>query len=479
MRTLRGRIALGFSVFGLATLIAVGGGLFVVLRDLYRESATAALADIAVPYVAQARRFGGPRGGGGGMQDLVEDLRELAAGSSDDLRVYAVGRAGGAVELGSRTAVTLSLRTVSGDGGAVRGTGVIDGVGEVVYAAAPVLGTRVASGGLTSLVLARPDTAAADALGDILRALVVAAVVLLVIGVPLAVWLSGSVSGPLARLAAAAGVVGRGDIPVTLPVTGPAEVARASAAFNAMADEVVRGRETQRQLVADLRHDLRTPITVIGGFAEALRDGTARGPAIARAAELIAEETARLEQMLGDLGDLADLERGGRTLDPVRLDAADVAREAAARFGAAASARGLSIGVRAGPEVLPVLADRLALERILANLVSNALAHARSRIELEARAVAATDPPTGGTGGWSGGGGVLLAVRDDGPGIPDAVLPRMFDRFFRGDPSRSGPGAGLGLAIVAELAAAQGGRAFAQNEAGSGARVGVVLPGAA
>ena len=89
-------------------------------------------------------------------------------------------------------------------------------------------------------------------------------------------------------------------------------MAQATAAFNAMAQEVARGRETQRQLVADLRHDLRTPLTVIGGFAEALRDGTAQGPAIPRAAELIADETQRLERMLGDLGALADLERGGR-----------------------------------------------------------------------------------------------------------------------------------------------------------------------
>ena len=324
----------------------------------------------------------------------------------------------------------------------------------------------------------RPDDASQQALGDILRALAVAAIVLLLLGVPLALWLSRSVSRPLARLAAATGIVARGDIPVELPVDGPSEVAQASAAFNAMAQEVARGREAQRQLVADLRHDLLTPITVIGGFAEALRDGTAQGPAIGRAAELIAEEASRLERMLGDLGALADLERGSRPLEPVRLDGGALMRQAAARFGPTAAARGQHVAVESGAAQLPLVGDALATDRIIANLVANAMAHTRSRIWLEARPVAATDAPIGGAGGWSGQAGVLLAVRDDGPGIPAEILPRVFDRFFRGDPSRVGPGSGLGLSIVAELAVAQGGRAFAESKPGLGARVGVVLPAA-
>jgi len=475
MRTLRGRIALTLILFGLATLLAVGGSLFVGLRDLYRDEASARLADTAALFASSARRFGG-RGERAGLADLIAELRELAADSSDDLRIYVVSPDGDARELGTGDRAVLTLDM--GDGRTLyRDTGTVEGMGTVAYAVQPIAGERTPLG-LQSLVFVRPDDSTARALDDLLRALAIAAIVLLLIGAPLALWLSRSVSRPLARLAAATGIVARGDIPVELPVTGPEEVAEATAAFNAMASEVARGREAQRQLVADLRHDLRTPLTVIGGFAEALRDGTAQGPGIPRAADLIAGETARMETMLGDLGALADMEGGGRPLEPVALDAGALMREAAARFGPTASARGQQVTVQSTAGPLPVLADARATDRIIANLVANAMAHTRSHIWLEAVPVAPTDPPVGGPGGWAGRPGVVLAVRDDGPGIPAEILPRVFDRFFRGDPSRTGPGAGLGLSIVAELAVAQGGRAFAESRPGDGARVGVVLPAA-
>jgi len=475
VNSLRGRIALTLAIFGLATLTAVGGALFIVLRDLYREQATAALADLAIPYVAQARVRFGPGGRDGRANDILTEIRGLAA--SSNLLIYGVAQDGSALELGdgtpALTSVSMTLPNDQGD--IVRGVADIPGVGAVVYAAAPLFGERTAAG-LRALVFARADDSGSRALGDILRALAIAALVLVVIGVPLAAWLSGSVARPLARLAAATGVVARGDIPVELPVAGPVEVARATAAFNVMAAEVARGRETQRQLIADVRHDLRTPLTVIGGFAEALRDGTAKGPAIPRAADAIAEEAARLERMIGDLGALADLERGGRPLEAEVLDGVRLVKDAAERFRPTATARGQQVAVQAGSDRLPLLGDHLAVERIIANLVANSMTHTHAHIWLEARAVTPDEPPVGGPGGWSGRPGVLLAVRDDGPGIPAEMLPRIFDRFFRGDPSRTGPGAGLGLAIVAELAVAQGGRAFAESRPGSGARVGVVLP---
>jgi two-component system sensor histidine kinase BaeS len=316
------------------------------------------------------------------------------------------------------------------------------------------------------IMLATADTSAARASADMLRALAIAGMLLLVIGIPLAVGLSRSVTRPLRRLSESAAVVAKGQVPEPLPTGGPAEVAEASAAFNAMAAEVGATREAQRQLLADIRHDLRTPLTVIGGFSEALRDGTATGDVAVRAADAISDEAGRLERMLDDLDHLTVPGVVGPPLRLESLDGRAVAEAAVDRFAAEAESRGQHL--RLAPEAAdaPLVADRDVLDRILGNIVDNALAHAPSpggHITVE---VGRSDAS------------VTLAVVDDGPGIPGAALPHVFDRFYRADPSRSRRGSGLGLAIVRDLAEALGGESFAHNVDGGGARVGVKLPAA-
>ncbi|HEY8198630.1 MAG TPA: HAMP domain-containing sensor histidine kinase, partial [Candidatus Limnocylindrales bacterium] len=172
-----------------------------------------------------------------------------------------------------------------------------------------------------------------------------------------------------------------------------------------------------------------------------------------------------LERMIDELGDLADLESGGRPLALEQLDATSVCAAAIERFAGMAEAEGQTLDALAVAGSLPFAADRGAIDRILANLIANGLAHApRPGGHVSVEAAGLPD------------GELLLAVRDDGPGIPPAALAHVFERFYRADPSRSGPGSGLGLAIVEQLAEAHGGRAFADNLAGGGARVGVVLP---
>jgi two-component system sensor histidine kinase BaeS len=460
MRTLRGRVVGSFALLALAVLVAVGGILFVLLRDLHAEANSAALADAALPLVSQARQridAGGP------PRVVLRELEQQTAAS--DISLFLVDRSGRVVELGSDLPVDqVDLGPPGARGSIDRGTFAAPGAGTYVYVAAP-FGAALGKNGPWALVLARPDDSGRRALADLVRALVVAGLVVLVVGALLAAWLSRSVTRPLGRLAAAAGDVGRGRLPEPLPEDGPREVARASAAFNAMSAEVGHARRTQAELLAGLRHDLRTPLTVIGGFAEALLDGTADGPDAARAARAIADETDRLERMVDDLGDLADLESGGRPLHLEQLDGATLTAAAVERFGPRASAEGQELVALPAPGPLPLAADRSAVERILGNLVANGLAHAPrpgGRVAVEAATLT--------------GGELLIAVRDDGPGIPPAALSRVFERFYRAEPSRSGSGTGLGLAIVDQLAHAHGGRAFAENLPGRGARVGVVLP---
>jgi two-component system sensor histidine kinase KdpD len=214
---------------------------------------------------------------------------------------------------------------------------------------------------------------------------------------------------------------------------------------------------------------------VIGGFASALADGTAVGDDATKAARAIGEEATRLERLVAELEALERLSGGAAGLRPERLEAGALVRETVARFGATASAAGVELAaVGGGPDVpaeLIFAADRLAVERILGNLVANALAAVPTpggHVWLAAGPV-----PRAGADGRPG---VALSVTDDGPGFPPGDVERAFQRFYRGDPSRSAPGTGLGLAIVRELARAHGGEAIAENVAPHGARLSVLLP---
>jgi signal transduction histidine kinase len=199
-----------------------------------------------------------------------------------------------------------------------------------------------------------------------------------------------------------------------------------------------------------------------------------------RAAVAIADEAGRPERMLNDLDHLTVAGAEVPLLHPEVLDAREVATSAVERFTGGAEARGQSIAlVNLGGDQIQLLADRDALDRIIGNIVANALAHSPApggHIGIEVRVVRPDEPAVGGPGGWAGRAGVLLAVRDDGPGIPVGALPHVFDRFYRADPSRAARGSGLGLAIVRDLVEAHGGRVFAEAPLNGGARVGVVLP---
>ena len=168
----------------------------------------------------------------------------------------------------------------------------------------------------------------------------------------------------------------------------------------------------------------------------------------------------------------SDCAAGRPACGPSASTAGALLHDTVARFGPAATAANVELVEVADGEAatLAFAADRLAIERILGNLVANALAAVRpgGHVWLAARPVAAVGP--------AGGRGVALSVTDDGPGFPPGEVERAFQRFYRGDPSRSAPGTGLGLAIVRELARAHGGEAVAENVAPHGARLSVVLP---
>jgi signal transduction histidine kinase len=455
LRSLRARLIASYVILSLAVLVAVGGSMFLILRGLHADATTGSLGDVAGSVLPQVRASIAS----GNLRGTILDVRdELAARG---IVVMVIGADGRLRPIDGIPSGDVIMPTDGNPGDTLRGSVTLDGR-PYLYAATVL--RRASAIAPRAVAFLSEDRSGALALADLGRTVPVVALVILLVGGALAWLLARSVTRPLERLAAAAAAVPGGE-PASLPLDGPAEVRALTGTFNAMSGEVAETRRREAELLANLRHDLRTPLTVISGFAAALADGTATGDDAERAARAIVEEAERLERLVGELGAIERLRSGDAGLRPEELDAAEVLATARERFLARAEAAGVSLDVSGiGGAGLTFAADRQAVERILANLVSNALAVVPrgGHIWLSAAPVAPAS--------------VALTVTDDGPGFPPGAAVRAFERFYRADPMRSGPGSGLGLAIVRELALAHGGSAVAENIAPHGARLGVVLP---
>ena len=472
-RNLTGRIVLVVVLPLMAAWLAMGLALTVILATLHADATKSALADIGQTLIVRFRNAALDRE----LRAIVGEVREGVTGRG--IEVHLLRADGSYTELDEAPGSAVPNQPIAIPSEAVRGhtlsgaMGFTDGNQHLF--AATVL--RPSNGtGPRAIVLSVQDRSRGQALGDMVKALPLMVVVGAGVGLPLTLLLVRSVGGPLRRLADATADLPTGEAHRPLPLEGPGEIRELTARFNAMAEELETARAREAGLLADLRHDLRTPLTVIAGYASALSDGTAIGDDAVRAAQTIAEESARLERLVDELGAVERLRRGAVGLRPEPIDARELLTSSAQRFGAAAAAAGVELEVigaqdpgSAGPDStdpgLELVADRGALDRIMANLISNALAAATGgHVWLSAAAgPAATET-------------VILAVTDDGPGFPPGAAARAFERFFRADPARASGGSGLGLAIVREFAAAHGGSAHAENVAPRGARVSVVLP---
>lgn len=219
--------------------------------------------------------------------------------------------------------------------------------------------------------------------------------------------------------------------------------------------------------VSDVSHELRTPLTAIKGFVETLQDGAAEEPDVRdRFLGTIAGETERLIRLTNDLLLLTRSDAGRLDLRLAPTDLAAAARQAVAALEAQAAEKGLDVTVDTPGDLPSVAADADRMHQVLVNLLDNGIKFtpAGGRIVLSLR---------------SGEGEVVCAVSDSGPGIPATELPHLFERFYRGDPSRvrgEGQGAGLGLAIARAIVEAHGGRIWAESAPGRGAKITLTLP---
>ena len=285
--------------------------------------------------------------------------------------------------------------------------------------------------------------------------------------------MSRRMARPLVEAMEVTGRIASGELASRVPVRRGdyPEFASLAGSVNGMAQSLEDSRDRERHLLLAVSHDLRTPLTSIRGFAEAIQDG-AIGDSV-QAADVIIAESRRLERLVGDLLDLTKLEARQMSIALRPTDAAEVVTTTAEGFRPAAAKSGLAIevvvpgqdGEPVSASTLPVVADPDRLAQLLANLLENAMTFARSTVT-----VRLADEPASGSSS--------ITVDDDGPGIAHGDLERVFERFYRADrgPNRQ-MGSGLGLAIVAELAAAMGGTVRAESpvDADGGSRFVVTL----
>jgi two-component system OmpR family sensor kinase/two-component system sensor histidine kinase BaeS len=267
---------------------------------------------------------------------------------------------------------------------------------------------------------------------------------------------------PLADVIAAAHTVTAGDLSARVPVRGPGDLRSLSDSFNHMAETLERNDRDRRNWLADIAHELRTPLTVMRGKLEGIVDGVYRADE-EHVAPVLAQ-TYVLERLVDDLRLLTLAEARQLHLDLKPVNLGELAQRAAGLFEAEADERGITLAVRVDDPLPTITADPQRVEQVIGNLVSNALRYIpdQGRIDIVAARL---------------NGSVELAVSDNGPGVPEADLPRIFDRFWRGEKSRARTtgGTGLGLAIARQLIEAQGGTLTARNRPEGGLRVAFVM----
>lgn len=280
---------------------------------------------------------------------------------------------------------------------------------------------------------------------------------------------AGGVLRPVRRLRRAAGEIAAGRLDTRLEVRGGDELADLSAAFNHMAAtleenvvELRRLEATARRFASDVSHELRTPLAAMTAVSDVLdEDAADLDPDTAAAVRLISEETAKLVRMVEDLMEISRFDAGAATLHLDEVDVAETVRKSL-------QARGWQDRVETGlPPGIRVVLDPRRFDVVVANLVGNALRHGGDPVRVSVRI-------------QEGEGGVrrlVCEVLDHGPGIPDAVLPHIFERFYKADAARArSEGSGLGLAIAAENVRLHGGELRAANSPDGGAVFTVELP---
>lgn len=332
-------------------------------------------------------------------------------------------------------------------------------------AAAPITVQAKTVGLLSSgmpMMSAIGDTAAQTFLNRVNSALVLAALAAGALALALGFILFRQITAPLNALASASEKIAAGNLTARAPVHGDDEIARVARSFNAMAEQLAQSETARRNMLADIAHELRNPIGVISSHLEAMMDGVF--PADMENLASLQDETLLLARLVGDLRELALADAGELTLTRAPTDLRVLTERVAAAFQPQAAEQNIALTIHL--ENLPTLKlDAQRIEQVLRNLISNALRHTPNGGSIHITLTSEKNS-------------ARISVQDNGAGIAPEALPHIFERFWRGDKSRSRAqgNTGLGLAIAKQWVTAHGGQIGVESTVGKGTMFWFTLP---
>jgi signal transduction histidine kinase len=286
-----------------------------------------------------------------------------------------------------------------------------------------------------------------------------------VIALLLGIFLSRTLTRPIRELTRATHAVSEGDLSQQVPVRSNDELGELAQAFNKMSAELSRSVSTRKQMTADIAHELRTPLSLILGHAEAVHDGVLQPTR--ENFEIIRDEAIRLEHLVNDLRVLSLADAGELTINLQTIEPERLIQEVASLYQYQTQRKNISLDLDIASPLSMIEVDPGRMTQVLTNILDNALRHTpeNGRIILSAQ---------------EADNQIEIVVQDSGPGLKTEDLDRIFERFYRTDSARQrdySGGSGLGLAIARSIVQAHGGQIRAENEAGQGLRITITLPG--